>query len=218
MTWSSLNRTGLVFSLGASVALAACGTKDNTATTDTSAAAPAMPAGATADSMAGRTDSAAKMGAGTNTNAPMTDPKIMSALTATNAGEVAVAKLAEQKATDPDVKSFARMMVSDHEAMLKKGGELGKQLNIVPAAGEKAEDVTDQANDIKKDLEGKTGKDFDKAYVDKMVDAHQNALNLLNTASTSANNAELKTMLTTAIPKVQAHLDRAKQLQAKLNK
>jgi predicted outer membrane protein len=61
-----------------------------------------------------------------------------------------------------------------------------------------------------------SGAAFDKAYVDAQVTGHQDALAFLQRAENSAQNADLKKLISSAIPDVQKHLDRAKSLQSKV--
>lgn len=61
-----------------------------------------------------------------------------------------------------------------------------------------------------------SGASFDKTYLDAQVAGHQNALAFLQRAQGSAQSADLKSMISSAIPEVQKHLDRAKALQSKV--
>ena len=199
----------MALTLGAAAALAACAKKDDVATTGDSAAAAAATTPA---------DSAAA--AATPTASAKTDADFVAALAVTNGGEIATGKLASTKATDAEVKAFAKMLVDDHMAMSKEGDQLAAKLNLpVTKPGDEAKDAAETGKDVSEDLKGKTGKDFDKAFMEAQIDAHQKALDLLNEIvnSTSAN-AELKTLAQGAVPKVQAHLDRAKTLKEKLDK
>jgi putative membrane protein len=60
------------------------------------------------------------------------------------------------------------------------------------------------------------GKDWDKAYIDNEVAVHQSVLNLLQTASTAAQDTSLKALITKAQPTIQAHLTKAQSIQSKL--
>jgi putative membrane protein len=60
------------------------------------------------------------------------------------------------------------------------------------------------------------GAAWDKAYIAHEVQAHQDVLNTLQTAETSAQNAQLKELITKARPIIQKHLDRAQEIQKKL--
>ena len=66
-----------------------------------------------------------------------------------------------------------------------------------------------------KKLEGTSGEQFDRAYVDQMVKDHEKALRLVQDAAKNAKNPELKQAAEKAAPEVKQHLDMAKQLGAK---
>ena len=66
-----------------------------------------------------------------------------------------------------------------------------------------------------KKLQGASGEQFDRAYVDQMVKDHEKALRLVQDAAKNARNPELKQAAEKAAPEVKQHLDMAKQLAGK---
>ena len=125
-------------------------------------------------------------------------------VTAANDGmaEVNAGKMAQQKATDPRVKSFAAMMVTDHTKAGDELAALAKTKNITLPSAPDA-DAQKKADDLSK----KTGKDFDKAYVNAMVDGHKNAVKLFTDASNNCKDADLKAFATKTLPTLKMHLD-----------
>ena len=146
----------------------------------------------------------------------LTDAIILGKLDADNAADSSAGALAETKGTHADVKAFGRTMVKDHHAMRVEGMALAKKDSITPTvpagdadeAAEKA--VGDSLNTIPK------GADWDKFYIDHMVTGHEKVLRFLQDASNAAQNADLKAMIQKGTPTVQKHLDKAKEIQAKL--
>jgi len=126
-----------------------------------------------------------------------------------NMYEIEAGKIAQQKATSPDVKAFAKTMVTDHTAMLN---ELKP---VITKAGQTAPTQLDQRRNGLLDNLRAAGKDFDKTYLDQQVAAHQETLTLLKGYADNGDNPDLKAAAAKAVPKVQAHLDKAKALQAK---
>jgi putative membrane protein len=150
------------------------------------------------------------------TAAVPTDAQIAQIVLVANSADSASGVMAERKATAPDVKAFGRRMVTDHSALNKKATALAKKLNLTPAPSDMSTDLQKKATDTMRDLEGKTGKDFDKAYIDSQVTYHQDLLNALDQQLIpNAQNPELKQLLQTARAGVQQHLNLAKQIQAK---
>ena len=65
-------------------------------------------------------------------------------------------------------------------------------------------------------VEGKTGKDFDKAYVDAMVADHQKAIAMFENASKNASTDKAKKLASDTLPALHKHLDAAQKLQSSL--
>ena len=193
---------------------AACAkTADRTADTATPAAR--------ADSAAAvRTDSAGgALATHDSANAARggwTEPGILGYATAANVGEIAEAKLAEKKATNPAVKAFARQMLADHEMLLKDGQTLAAKLNAKPdTTTGAAHDLVNDSHDELKDLNDKAaGADWDATFIDKEIDGHQKVLDKLQDAAKNTNDADLRAALEKATGKVQEHLTKAQDIKA----
>ena len=149
--------------------------------------------------------------------AQMDDGQIMSVLTSANKGEIQAGQAAEKKAMNPEVKSFAAHMVTEHTKNQKDGEALAKKLNVKPMPADKAAMLEKDAKQKMATLNSKTGKDFDKAYIDSQVEMHTTVLNDLETNLIPvAKNEELKTFLNMTKSHVQSHLETAKKLQASM--
>ena len=171
--------------------------------------------------MAGAADTstAAGMGSSTSMKAPataMTDAQIFAMLAAANQGEIDAGKMASTKATSASVKSFARDMVTAHTKMLNDGEALAKKLNITPdTAAADSINAMNQSTAATLTAAAK-GAAFDSAYVNAQVAGHEYVLDLVKRAEGQAQNADLKSALTSAEPQVQQHLDRIKDIQSKM--
>jgi len=115
--------------------------------------------------------------------------------------EIALSKVAEQQATSDKIKDFASMMVTDHSAAGDKLSAIAKAKNIALPSGPD----TVQQNMIN-DISKKTGKDFDKAYVNQMVKDHQGTLDFFEKEENMVKDTTLKSFITATIPVVQHHL------------
>lgn len=198
-------RVAAATACGVMLALGACKKNEN-ATADTT-----MTTSTTADTT---------MGAPASTATPaapaMTDAGIVAMVSEANKGEIDVGKMAQGKATNADVKAFARMMVTDHSKMLSDGEALAKKANITPDMA--AADAIRSANKSTADMltAAPKGATFDTAYVNAQVTGHESTLDMLKKAADAAQNADLKKMLTDAQAPVQKHLDRIKDIQSKM--
>ncbi len=125
--------------------------------------------------------------------------------------EVELGKLAAQKAKDPEVKKFGQMMVDDHSKANKELMDLAKTKNFTPPAGLGShQSVVDK-------LKGLSGADFDKAYVDDMVDDHETDVSAFEKQSASGSDPEVKAFAAKTLPTLKKHLEAIKAIQAKLS-
>ncbi|MBB5397463.1 DUF4142 domain-containing protein [Mucilaginibacter sp. AK015] len=132
---------------------------------------------------------------------------------AANAGmaEVAAGKLASEKAVDPRVKEFGNMMVMDHTKANEELMAIAKTKNITLPTAPDADHQKMAA-----DLAAKSGKDFDKAYVDAMVDGHKKVVSMLEDASKNCKDADLMAFATKTLPTVKAHLAKIEAIQSSM--
>jgi putative membrane protein len=171
-------------------------------------------AGTTGSNMAGTTGAAGSATTG-GAGATLGDADIANVIHEVNAGEIAAGKIAQTKASNADVKAFAREMVQAHTALDKQGTKASGQTAATNAA------IRDSVVNANKAMSSQlqsaaSGSEFDKAYIDGQVQGHQNALSFLQAAQNQAQDADVKKMITAAIPDVQKHLDRARTLQSKV--
>jgi putative membrane protein len=194
-------------SLALAVTISGCGTK----TGDTAAAA-----GNSVSEAADNTGDAFANAAGDVKEAVTPTPtgqEFADKAAKSDAFEIASAKLAKAKASSPDLKSFAAMMIEDHTASTAKVKKAagGASPAITPDPT-----LTDDQNSKLADLEKLSGADFDKEYANQQVDAHQDALSLMTVYADKGEIASLKTAAGEIKPKVATHLDKIKAIQAKL--
>jgi len=170
-------------------------------------------AGASGNNMAGAASS--NMASGTGGATTLGDADIANVIHEVNAGEIAAGKIAQTKASNAEVKAYARDMVQAHTALDKQGAKVSGQTAATNAA---IRDSVVRANEaMSSQLQSaNSGAAFDKAYLDGQVQGHQNALSFLQSAQTQTKSADLKKMISAAIPDVQKHLDRARSLQTKV--
>jgi len=148
--------------------------------------------------------------------AVLTDVNIVALLDEANAGDSAMGKLASTKGTSAAVKEFGRDMARDHHKLREAGQAVAKKENLAPQAPSNDTLATASAKMQDNLTSMAKGKDWDKAYIDNEVAVHQSVLNLLQTASTAAQDTSLKALITKAQPTIQAHLEKAQSIQSKL--
>lgn len=126
--------------------------------------------------------------------------------------EIELGKLAQTKSTNPDVKALGKMMVDAHTKASATTKDLAAKKNItLPAA------VTDKGQDAFKDLNDKSGADFDKAYADAMVDGHEKTIDKITKASEKAKDADIRMWAANMLPELKKHLEHAKMTKEKVD-
>lgn len=134
------------------------------------------------------------------------------AVEAANGGmlEVALGQLAQKNGSSKRVKDFGAMLEKDHGEAGAKLKELAKRKDIVLP-----DSLSNDAQKHVEKLSKKTGRDFDKAYMDMMVDDHNKDIDKFKKASEDAKDADLKAFAAGTLPVLQKHLDSAKAITGK---
>ena len=125
--------------------------------------------------------------------------------------EVQMGQMAQSKAVDAKVKNFADMMVRDHSAANDQVKMLAGQRNVTLP-----DSVSDQHKKMANDLSKKTGKAFDKAYMDDMVKGHESVADLFEKSADKVNDTDVKTFINNTLPKIKMHLDSARAIRKSL--
>ena len=132
--------------------------------------------------------------------------------------DIAAAKQALAKSTNPQVKAFAQEMARDHAAVNDKALALVKELNVTPQDNATSKALSAQAAKELKLLAALKGPAFDKAYVANEVAYHQTVNSALSgTLIPDAQNAQLKGLLQTGLKLFQEHQMHAQHLAASLH-
>jgi putative membrane protein len=166
---------------------------------------------ANADTLARHVDSAAgslvKRGG-------WTPASIVAFANAASNGEIREGELASRKATNAQVKRFARQIVADHRTMMSDLKALASKMNVTPdTTADDVHDLVKHSNDDLKDLtDKKAGLDWDRDYIDKQINDHKDVLDKLQDAAKNTTDADLRAALEKATGKVQEHLTKAQDL------
>ncbi len=146
------------------------------------------------------------------------DQVFAACLLTANKGEVELGKLAAQRATDRDVKAFAEQMVSDHSKEVEKLQQfIGNQEPNDRRSQIDKQIAERYTQDLKKELESKSGKEFDACYIGAQIGGHMQMAAALAVLSDHASG-QLRDIVKDAQPTVDKHLDDAKKLMDQLDK
>lgn len=148
--------------------------------------------------------------------------------------EVQLGDLAVTRASNPDVKAFAEMMVKDHTAANVELQAIASQLQVTPPT-----DLDNKHRDLLDQLTNVRPSEFDREYAKAMIEDHQDVANQLRirtgdpvgtprpsgtdsprpTAGAPAGTAgvadedPLTRWARKTLPTIEQHLERAQQLQ-----
>jgi len=132
-----------------------------------------------------------------------------------NTGEIEAAALAKTKATDAEIKAFARRVETDHTAMKNEVAEAAQRLGLPTTATDESV-LEDHQEDMRELNEAKAGNEFDDKFIDEQVEAHKNALDKIEDAIEKTQNAEFRALLEKARGAIDGHLKRAEALDKKV--
>lgn len=119
-----------------------------------------------------------------------------------NMEEIAISRIATERATNPQVREFAQMMVSDHS---------GASSELMGLAATKGLTLPSKELDVDK-WQTRDAKSFDQEYMEKMVSDHKDTVDLFDKESRKGGDAELTAFASKTLPKLQAHLTRAQEI------
>lgn len=198
--------------LALTLALGGCGDRRGAANGGESGSAGSTSAADTAAAgVAADTGSMTGAGAGA-----LTDANIVALLDEANRADSASGALAVTKATSPEVKRFAKLMMTEHHALRVQGQQLAKKVQITPSAPAN-DPLAPLAQQEASTLQSTPkGAQFDRAYIEQEVAAHRAVNDLLDQAKSAAQNDQLKALIEKAQPVVQKHLNMAESIEKKL--
>jgi putative membrane protein len=129
--------------------------------------------------------------------------------------EVEAGKIAGQRGQNTSVKDFAAKMVTAHTGTTEKlqTALAGAHPEITLPAH-----VDDRRQGMLDELRGAKDADFDGRYIAQQIDAHKEALILMQGYAKNGDTASLKKLAAKSAPVVQTHLNVAEKIQSTLNK
>jgi putative membrane protein len=161
--------------------------------------------------------------------ATMTDAQLAAWLLVDNHGEVALGRLAQQRAQSDDVKKFATQMVEDHSKFIDKlqpfAGQYAQKVGQQQPGGNQPARATSGLDMVelkqrlgqkclestRMELEKKEGAKFDRCYAGQQAMMHMVMLDTLEVFKNFAS-PELRPVLDEGIKTTEEHLKHAKDL------
>ncbi len=155
----------------------------------------------------------------TNKEVKLSDSElnVMAHVHAVNQLEIDAAKLAEKKGSTQPIKSYAKMIVKDHEQSDRDLNSLAKK-HDQKIAKESATNEADQKeiSDARSELDrmkNLKSADFDREFLQFMVDSHDKELAKIDSEVGQVQDPRLSQMIKDLKPVLQRHADEARNLQ-----
>lgn len=141
--------------------------------------------------------------------APLARDAYVGMAAASDLFEIQSSQLALSRAQSPAVRDFAQMMVADHTnttRQLTAAAQAAGMGPIAPALLPMQARMMDQLR------AAGSGAAFERVFLDQQVQAHQMALALHSNYGKNGDTPLLRAVALAAMPVVQAHLDRVRQM------
>lgn len=196
---TGLRLTSLV--LVAGVAVAACEPREDIATIDTAIG-----------------DVGRALGIG---DERMAEPAALGTVAAIHAVEVQSGELAQQRASNAQVREFARVVAQEHQAFLQRLRAMNRSVDTTSADPE----LVRMADSTMQRLRNLQGAAFDTAWVNAQVAMHEAALDrarriadqdFADTTAQAQTGNQLDEYLDNSVELIERHLERARELQRQL--
>jgi putative membrane protein len=126
-----------------------------------------------------------------------------------NMAEIEMAQLALEKATSPEVKQLAQTIQQDHQKAQEKLQSVAQDQNInLPS------EPSQKAKQEKQKLEAMSAQQFEREYVQHMVQDHKKDIKEFQQATKQASG-DVQQFASSTLPALQKHLQMAQQIEGK---
>jgi putative membrane protein len=136
-------------------------------------------------------------------NSPLAAPMYMTMAASGDQFEIQSSQLALQRSSNPQLRQFAQMLITDHSNMSAQliAAAQGAGLTPPPPA------LSAEHAAMLQQLQATPAASFDMAYRDAQVMAHQQALTLHQNYANGGDVPALRTVASSAVPIIQNHLN-----------
>ena len=112
------------------------------------------------------------------------DQEFVREMLAAGAAEIQLGQLASQRGTSAEVKQFGDRMVQDHTKAGEQLKQIASRQGITTAAA-----ADDDHRELMERLSGAKGAEFDRAYMEAMVDSHEDVLDKIESHAGGSNRS-----------------------------
>lgn len=148
---------------------------------------------------------------------PNSDPHIVGIVANANQGEIDQGNAAASRATNADVRAFARMMVTDHTTALAAVRDTSARAGITPADNDTTAALQRTSRETITNLATYSGAEYDRQYMDTQIKLHDWLLTALDQHLVPlSTDRDLRSLLETQRVSVAAHLEQARAIRGRL--
>ena len=140
------------------------------------------------------------------------DGRLIADVTQSNLFEMQLGQTAAGKAQSSAVREFGQRMVTEHNRMQDQWSALLTKYGI-----EYRTVLRPEQEQQMRQLEQLSGREFDRAYMGHMIQAHQNDARKLLSQGRSAKSAEVRQLIEAGLPVLEQHLILARQVGAQVD-
>ncbi|MGA8029160.1 MAG: DUF4142 domain-containing protein [Bryobacteraceae bacterium] len=141
------------------------------------------------------------------------DKDFMKMAAETDMVEANLGQAAQNQAERQDVKDYGQMLAADHTANYNDLNALATKTSVDIPKGIDAKD--NKKIDALVKLKGAA---FDHRFLAEMIQGHTQAIAAFKKEAATGDNADVKAFANTTLPKLQEHLDKAKDLSKPMKK
>ncbi|MEJ8803196.1 DUF4142 domain-containing protein [Pontibacter sp. H249] len=154
------------------------------------------------------TDMAGEMAALTN----LDDATFLMTAASSNMMEIELGKMVAQKATNPEVKQFAQMMVDHHTKATQELKSVASQMGVTlpTTMMPMHQSMIDKVSD-------KSGAELEEKYMDTMETAHKMDIAMFEAKSQNANETNVKSFASKTLPTLKQHKEKADSIEDKVD-
>lgn len=147
----------------------------------------------------------------------MSDGNVVAIILAANNTDLSYARLVPARSTNPRVRAFGELMVTDHTILNARANEIANRQHILAEDDDTSLGFRDQSADRRDTLRDLQGARFDSTFIANEIQYHQALLASLDALlSPHTRNPELHEFVTNLKPAVSAHLAHAERVRAEL--
>lgn len=143
----------------------------------------------------------------------MSDADVVGVLNTVNRSEIEAGQLARDRAASSEVRAYASQMVNEHQLKMHNTTQLARRIGVRPRTPALAQTLENTHREAMTQLRDKSGRDFDRTYLEYQIKMHQQSVNLVEDTAGSVDHAELKRFLRETRPDLQKHLSAVLSIQ-----